>query len=155
MMAPTRVIIAIAWLGNNCSYVHGLAHFTLNRFAINIAARPSLKFVRSRNKRCSKQSSANYDRNRFDSFLKTKLNDEDGKLEENHSRQAGNGNYLELLALSVSAFFLATVLLTNGQIFSDFSNFESQGGKASFYKSVDADAVLQQDFNRESSSVIF
>ena len=69
---------------------------------------------------------------------------------------ARNGHYLEVLAISVTLFFLATVWLSNGQIFSDFSsNYESLGGKASFYKPVDADSVLRQDFMKESSSVIF
>lgn len=69
---------------------------------------------------------------------------------------ARNGHYLEVLAISVTLFFLATVWLSNGQIFSDFSsNYESLGGKASFYKPVDAESVLRQDFSRESSSVIF
>ena len=67
-----------------------------------------------------------------------------------------NGNYLEILAISVTLFFLAVVWLSNGKIFSDFSsNYDSLGGKASFYKPVDAESVLQQDFSRESSSVIF
>jgi hypothetical protein len=65
------------------------------------------------------------------------------------------GNYLEALAISVTMFFLATTFLSNGQLFSS-TNYDSQlGGKSSFYKYVDAESVLQEDFNRASSSVMF
>jgi hypothetical protein len=65
------------------------------------------------------------------------------------------GNYLEALAISVTLFFLATTWLSQGQLFSS-RNYDSQlGGKSSFYKYVDAESVLQEDFNRASSSVMF
>lgn len=67
---------------------------------------------------------------------------------------APRANYLEALALSVTIFFLATIWLSNGQIFSDFTS-NSPDGKASYYKTVDATSVLEEDFNRASSSVIF
>ena len=85
-----------------------------------------------------------------------KERDTDVNLNQIPLGETRNGNYLEALALSVTLFFLATTWLTHGQIFSDFSStYDSIGGKASFYKSVDAESVLTQDFNREFSSVLF
>jgi hypothetical protein len=99
------------------------------------------------------------------SFLTMDRNGEEHVVESNkdqytpqeaNDKKSKNESYLEVLALSVTVFFLATIWLTNGQIFSDFSSkYDYLGGKASFYKSVDAESVLQQDFNRESSSVMF
>jgi hypothetical protein len=63
------------------------------------------------------------------------------------------GNYLDILALSVVIFFLTTTYLTKGQLFSNFST--KYDGKSSVYKYVDAESVLQQDFTRVPSSVIF
>lgn len=66
------------------------------------------------------------------------------------------GNYLDVLALSVILFFLATTWLSNGKLFSDYSRiYEHFGGTTSVYNYVDADSVLQEDFTRESSSVMF
>jgi hypothetical protein len=42
--------------------------------------------------------------------------------QEANDKKSKNGSYLEVLALSVTIFFLATICLTNGQIFSDFSS---------------------------------
>ena len=66
------------------------------------------------------------------------------------------GNYLDVLALSVIIFFLATTWLSNGKLFSEFSStYDNLGAKTSVYKYVDADRVLQEDFTRETSSVTF
>lgn len=68
-------------------------------------------------------------------------------------RQEG---YLDVLALSVIIFFLATTWLSNGKLFSEFSStYDNLGAKTSVYKYVDADRVLQEDFTRETSSVTF
>ena len=97
-----------------------------------------------------------------ESYLQMNQDDniEEDENEDQYSPQISvdnvrNGNYLEVLALSVTLFFLATTWLTNGQIFSDFSSkYDSLGGKASFYKTLDAEKVLEEDFNR-ASSVLF
>ncbi|KAL7480266.1 hypothetical protein ACHAW6_005952 [Cyclotella cf. meneghiniana] len=66
------------------------------------------------------------------------------------------GNYLDVLALSVIVFFLATTWLSHGELFSDYSRiYEHFGGTTSVYNYVDADSVLREDFTRESSSVMF
>jgi len=72
-----------------------------------------------------------------------------------------NGNYLDLLQISVVIFFVFTVCLSGGSILSDYSsntynNPEYNGsGKSRIYKYVDADKLLRDEFEREESKVIF
>lgn len=56
---------------------------------------------------------------------------------------------LEILALVVSAFFVATVSLSNGALFA------SPPTTPRNRVVLDADEILKQDFNRDSSSVTF
>jgi len=125
-------------------------------------------FAPLKNSRVSQtlQFQLSHDRQTNISFLHMNTDREENVAAEHNNNQNNssektiltrkNGNYLEILAISVTVFFLTTVWLSNGKIFSDFSsNYDSLGGKASFYKPVDAESVLQQDFSRESSSVIF
>jgi hypothetical protein len=67
------------------------------------------------------------------------------------------GNYLDVLAIAVVAFFLATTWLSGGRLFNNFTNSDSSlgDGKSRVYKYVDADRVLQEDFEREDSAVMF
>ena len=72
-----------------------------------------------------------------------------------------NGNYLDLLQISVVIFFLFTLWASGGSILSDYSsntlnNPEYNGsGKSRIYKYVDADKLLRDEFEREESKVIF
>ena len=71
------------------------------------------------------------------------------------------GNTLELLALAVSVFFLVTVGLTrntlfNSELASQYNYSTNQDGKIrAVYKYIDANAVLQEDFDRYDSKVTF
>ena len=72
------------------------------------------------------------------------------------------GNTLELLALAVSLFFLVTVALARNTLFNselasqyDYTTNSSDGKKRAIYKYVDADAVLQEDFDKYDSRVSF
>ena len=68
-----------------------------------------------------------------------------------------NGNALDILAISVIIFFLATVWLSGGRLLNDSTstNNSVNQGKTRVYKYVDAEKLLQEDFDRESSKVIF
>ena len=71
------------------------------------------------------------------------------------------GNTLELLALAVSIFFLVTVglarnTLFNSELASKYDYTTNRDGKIrAVYKYVDADAVLQEDFDKYDSRVSF
>ena len=69
-----------------------------------------------------------------------------------------NGNYLDLLQISVVIFFLFTVWLSALSDYSSntFNNPEFNGsGKSRVYKYIDADKLLRDEFEREESKVIF
>ena len=68
-----------------------------------------------------------------------------------------NGNYLDILALAVVCFFIATAWLSGGRLFNDYTHSYNSlnNGKSSVYKYVDADEILREDFDRESSSIMF
>jgi hypothetical protein len=57
---------------------------------------------------------------------------------------------LEILAIVVSAFFVATVILSDGALFASPSKTSSTSRVV-----LDANEILQQDFSRDASSVIF
>lgn len=67
------------------------------------------------------------------------------------------GNLLDVLALSVTLFFLATAWLSGGRLFNDSTNTynSSSEGKARIYKYVDADKLLQEEFDNNESKVTF
>lgn len=72
------------------------------------------------------------------------------------------GNTLELLAVAVSIFFLVTVGLARNTLFNselasqyDYTTNSRDGKKRAIYKYVDADAVLQEDFDKYDSRVSF
>ena len=72
------------------------------------------------------------------------------------------GNTLELLAVAISLFFLATVGLSGDQLFNNdlattrYEYATNNDGKThAVYKHVDADKVLQEDFDRYDSKVTF
>lgn len=66
-----------------------------------------------------------------------------------------SGNVLDVLAASVILFFLATAFLSGGKLFEPTTQYASTEGAARVYKYVDAEELLREDFDRESSKVIF
>mmetsp|Transcript_20592 Transcript_20592/g.41085 ORF Transcript_20592/g.41085 Transcript_20592/m.41085 type:complete len:167 (-) Transcript_20592:1390-1890(-) len=70
-----------------------------------------------------------------------------------------NGNYLDVLQVSVILFFLLTLWISGGNILSDYSSSTSNdpngAGKSRVYKYIDADKLLRDEFDREDSKVIF
>ena len=70
-----------------------------------------------------------------------------------------NGNYLDVLQVSVILFFLLILWISGGNILSDYSSSTSNdpngAGKSRVYKYIDADKLLRDDFDREDSKVIF
>jgi hypothetical protein len=73
-----------------------------------------------------------------------------------------NGNYLDLLQISVVIFFLFTLWASGDSILSDYSSntlnnpeYNNGSGKSRIYKYVDADKLLRDEFEREESKVIF
>ncbi len=90
--------------------------------------------------------------------------DEDRNNNESQSEllqtRIKNGNYLDLLSLSVVIFFLATMWITGGRLLSvEATNFnqdsKNNSGKTRVYKYVDADKLLQEEFQKEPSTVRF
>lgn len=61
------------------------------------------------------------------------------------------GNSLEILALSVSAFFVATLLFVGGDKLFAASPTTSSSPRVV----IDADAVLREDFEKSSTTVLF
>mmetsp|Transcript_1554 Transcript_1554/g.3185 ORF Transcript_1554/g.3185 Transcript_1554/m.3185 type:complete len:111 (-) Transcript_1554:79-411(-) len=75
-------------------------------------------------------------------------------------RRIKSGNYLDLLSLSIVIFFLATTWVSGGRLFSIESTYfnkdsNNNSGKTRIYKYIDADKLLQQEFEQESSTVRF
>jgi hypothetical protein len=70
-----------------------------------------------------------------------------------------NGNFLDVLQVSVVLFFLLTLWISGGSILSDYSsnalNNLDGPGKSRIYKHIDADKLLRDEFEREESKVIF
>ncbi len=71
-----------------------------------------------------------------------------------------NGNYLDVLQVSVVIFFLLTLWISGGNILSDYSSNLSNDPngvekRSRMYKYVDADKLLRDEFDREESKVTF
>lgn len=70
-----------------------------------------------------------------------------------------NGNYLDVLPVTLVLFFLLTLWISGGSILSDYSsnalNNLDGPGKSRIYNYVDADKLLREEFEREESKVIF
>lgn len=64
-----------------------------------------------------------------------------------------NGNVLDVLAISVIVFFLATVWLSGGRLFNESLNKynASNQGKTQVYKYIDPEKILREDFERNQS----
>ena len=67
------------------------------------------------------------------------------------------GNYLDILPTAIITFFLGTLWLSGGRLIINSASTYSPVSErnARIYKVVDADSILRDDFDRESSKVIF
>ena len=79
----------------------------------------------------------------------TKQNDNVSEKYISYYNGLKNGNVLDVLAMLVIFFFLATIWLSDGRLINDTAS------TAQIYKYVDAEKLLQDDFQREYSKVIF
>ena len=71
--------------------------------------------------------------------------------DEDNTEMFDVGNSLEILALSVSAFFVATLLFVGGdKLFAAAPTAPSSPRVV-----IDADAVLREDFEKSSTTVLF
>ena len=77
--------------------------------------------------------------------------DDDNKDSTDEDSRVEIGNSLEILAISVALFFVAIVAFVGGDKL--FATPPSTNGTPQVV--IDADAVLREDFEKSSSSVIF
>jgi hypothetical protein len=152
------LLISAAWLAVSYRSAHGFSSSAKPNHAIEYSLTSSQKRLQTKSSGSAHHRLLSYDKTSLQMNQDDEEYDVENNVDQYSSKQAVEdqpGNYLEALAISVTLFFLATTWLSDGQLFSS-SNYDSRpGGKASFYKHVDAESVLQEDFNRASSSVIF